>query len=40
MPSWADCHDLVEQHGLDVEVTRQATKTMLGEQPVPLRGAS
>jgi hypothetical protein len=36
----ADCGDLVEQHGLDVEATRQAIKAMLGEQPVPLRGAS
>jgi Cysteine-rich domain len=36
----ADCRDLVEQHGLDVEVTRQAIKAMLDEQPVPLRGAT
>jgi hypothetical protein len=36
----ADCRDLVEQHGLDVEATRQAIKAMLDEQPVPLRGAS
>ena len=34
----ADCRDLVEQHGLDVETTRQAIKAMLDEQPVPLRG--
>jgi heterodisulfide reductase subunit D len=34
----ADCRDLVEQHGLDVEATRQAIKAMLDEQPVPLRG--
>jgi heterodisulfide reductase subunit D len=32
-----DCRDLVEQHGLDVEATRQAIKAMLDEQPVPLR---
>jgi hypothetical protein len=30
----ADCRDLVEQHGLDVEATRQAIKAMLYEQPV------
>jgi hypothetical protein len=30
----ADCRDLVEQHGLDVEATRQAIKAMLDEQPV------
>ena len=36
----ADCRDLVEQHGLDVEATRQAIKAMLDEQPVPLRGAT
>jgi Fe-S oxidoreductase len=36
----ADCRDLVEQHGLDVETTRQAIKAMLDEQPVPLRGAT
>jgi heterodisulfide reductase subunit D len=34
----ADCRDLVEQHDLDVEATRQAIKAMLDEQPVPLRG--
>jgi heterodisulfide reductase subunit D len=34
----ADCRDLVEQNGLDVEATRQAIKGMLDEQPVPLRG--
>ena len=33
----ADCRDLVEQHGLNVEATRQVIKAMLGEQPVPLR---
>ena len=33
----ADCHDLIEQHGLEVEATRQAIKAMLDEQPVPLR---
>jgi heterodisulfide reductase subunit D len=36
----ADCRDLVELHGLDVEATRQAIKAMLDEQPVPLRGAT
>jgi heterodisulfide reductase subunit D len=36
----ADCRDLVEQHGLDAEATRQAIQTMLDEQPVPLCGAS
>ena len=30
----ADCRDLVEQHGLDVEATHQAIKAMLYEQPV------
>ena len=34
----ADCRDLVEQHGLDPETTRQAIQAMLDEQPVPLRG--
>jgi hypothetical protein len=36
----ADGRDLVEQHGLDIEATRQAVKAMLDEQPVPLRGAT
>jgi hypothetical protein len=36
----ADCRDLFGQHGLDVEATREAIKTMLDEQPVPLRGAT
>jgi Fe-S oxidoreductase len=35
----ADCRDLVEQHGLDVETTRAAIVAMLDEQPAPLRGA-
>jgi heterodisulfide reductase subunit D len=35
----ADCRDLVEQHGLDLEATRAAIKAMLDEQPAPLRGA-
>jgi hypothetical protein len=35
----ADCRDLVEAHGLDVEATRAAIKAMLDEQPAPLRGA-
>lgn len=34
-----DCRDLVEEHGLDVEATREAIQAMLDEQPVPLRGA-
>jgi hypothetical protein len=34
----ADCRDLVQQHGLDVETTRLAIKAMLDEQPAPLRG--
>ena len=36
----ADCRDLVEQHSLDVEATRQAIKAMLDERPMPLRGAT
>ena len=36
----ADCRDLIEQHGLDVEATRQVIKAMLDEQPVPLRAAT
>jgi heterodisulfide reductase subunit D len=35
----ADCRDLIEQRGLDVETTRQAIKSMLAEQPAPLRGS-
>jgi Fe-S oxidoreductase len=35
----ADCRDLVQQHGLDLEATRAAIKAMLDEQPAPLRGA-
>jgi heterodisulfide reductase subunit D len=34
----ADCRDLVEAHGLDVETTRAAIQAMLDEQPAPLRG--
>jgi heterodisulfide reductase subunit D len=34
----ADCRDLVEAHGLDIEVTRAAIQAMLDEQPAPLRG--
>jgi heterodisulfide reductase subunit D len=34
----ADCRDLVDKHGLDMETTRLAIATMLDEQPVPLRG--
>jgi hypothetical protein len=36
----ADCQDLVAQHGLDVETTRQAIRAMLEEQPLPLRGGA
>ena len=35
----ADCQDLIAQHGLDAETTRQAIQAMLDEQPLPLRGA-
>jgi heterodisulfide reductase subunit D len=35
----ADCRDLVQRHGLDIETTRLAIKAMLDEQPAPLRGA-
>jgi Fe-S oxidoreductase len=35
----ADCRDLVEAHGLDVEATRAAIQAMLDEQPAPLRSA-
>jgi Fe-S oxidoreductase len=34
----ADCRELIEAHGLDVEVTRAAIVAMLDEQPAPLRG--
>jgi heterodisulfide reductase subunit D len=34
----ADCRDLVEAHGLDIEATRAAIQAMLDEQPAPLRG--
>ncbi len=34
----ADCRDLVQEHGVDVESTRLAIKAMLDEQPAPLRG--
>jgi heterodisulfide reductase subunit D len=33
----ADCRDLVEAHGLDIEATRAAIQAMLDEQPAPLR---
>jgi general stress protein 26 len=33
----ADCTDLIRQHGLDPETTRQAIVRMLEEQPLPLR---
>jgi hypothetical protein len=35
----ADCRDLVQEHGLDVETTRLAIQAMLDEQPAPVRGA-
>ncbi len=35
----ADCRDLIEAHGLDIEATRAAIQAMLDEQPAPLRGA-
>ena len=34
----ADCRDLAEKHGLDIEATRAAIQAMLDEQPAPLRG--
>jgi heterodisulfide reductase subunit D len=34
----ADCRDLVQKHGLDAATTRAAIRTMLDEQPAPLRG--
>jgi Fe-S oxidoreductase len=36
----ADCEDLVAQHGLDLETTRQAIQAMIEEQPLPLRGGA
>jgi Fe-S oxidoreductase len=36
----ADCRDLVEKHGLDMEATRAAIEAMLDEQPAPLRGGA
>jgi Fe-S oxidoreductase len=33
----ADCHDLMERHGLDPETTRQAIVAMLEEQPLPVQ---
>jgi len=36
----ADCQDLIAQHGLDAELARSVVlKGMLGDQPLPLRGA-
>jgi DnaJ-domain-containing protein 1 len=35
----ADCRDLIEAHGLDIEATRAAIRAMLDEQPAPLRVA-
>ncbi len=35
----ADCGDLIAQHGLDLETTRQAIQAMIEEQPLPLRGS-
>ena len=36
----ADCQDLIAQHGLDMQTTRQAIQAMLEEQPLPLRGGN
>jgi len=36
----ADCRDLAEKHGLDLETTRAAIQAMLDEQPAPLRGGA
>jgi Fe-S oxidoreductase len=36
----ADCRDLAEAHGLDLDATRAAIVAMLDEQPAPLRGRS
>jgi len=35
----ADCRELIEAHGLDIETTRAAIVAMLDEQPAPLRDA-
>ena len=34
----ADCQDLVQRHGLNVDTARLAIEAMLDEQPAPLRG--
>jgi heterodisulfide reductase subunit D len=34
----ADCQDLVQRHGLNVDTARLAVEAMLAEQPAPLRG--
>jgi heterodisulfide reductase subunit D len=34
----ADCKDLVQRHGLNVDTARLAVEAMLAEQPAPLRG--
>jgi heterodisulfide reductase subunit D len=34
----ADCRELAEAHGLDLEATRAAIVAMLDEQPAPLKG--
>jgi hypothetical protein len=37
----ADCRDLIAQHRLDPDVARNViVKSMLGDQPLPLRGAA
>jgi hypothetical protein len=37
----ADCQDLIAQHHLDPDVARNViVKSMLGDQPLPLRGAA
>ncbi|HEX4040848.1 MAG TPA: (Fe-S)-binding protein [Xanthobacteraceae bacterium] len=34
----ADCEDMIAKHGLDRDTTRAAIRSMLAEQPAPLRG--
>jgi len=36
----ADCEDLIQEHGLDRDTTRLAIRSMLDEQPAPLRGSA
>jgi heterodisulfide reductase subunit D len=35
----ADCRDVIEERGFDLETTRLAIRAMLDEQPAPLRGS-